>query len=211
MQRRKFLLGAGSLAAAGAAAMGTGAFTSVEANRGLAVKASNDAGALLGLKKIEDSANSDEYVEVMGSGGTGDPKTISIDISSDSDGTGLNDNATTKIKRLFRVTNQGSQNVYVWASGLPTDPRVAFASGETSQIQNAGTGAGENQGAFSINSNLDENDIDDSTGTGGEEAAPLLAPGDYVDVELFAFGSLDGLDFDSDITINAVAEDQVDS
>jgi hypothetical protein len=210
MQRRKYLAAVGSLAAAGAAGLGTGAFTSVEANRDLEVQVSDDADALLSIKEIP-GPNS-EYVDTSDDG-------VSIDISSNAGGTGLNDNATTKIKDLLRIRNQGTQEVYVWASGMPTNPRVALSSQASSQIQNAGTGSGENQvgvnpsgsgGAFSVNSNLDPNDIDDNTGTGQEEAAPLLAPGDYVDVELFASGDLSGLDFDGSVTINAVAPDEVE-
>jgi len=174
------------------------------------VQVSDDADALLAIDAIDGSPNS-EYVDTSGNA-------IAIDISSVEGGTGLNDQALTIIQDLLKITNQGTQNVYVWAEGLPTDPRVAFGSQASSQIQNAGTGQGENQvdvnpagsgGAFSTNSNLDPNDIDDNEGSGGEEAAPLLAPGDYVDVEAFASGDLSGLDFGGTITINAVAEDDV--
>jgi len=199
----------GSLAAGGAAAMGSGAFTSVSADRAVEVSVADDADALLAIDDIDESANS-AYVDTSGD-------TISIDIST-ADGEGLNNEALTKIQDLLVIENQGTQPVYVWASGMPTNPRVALGSQASSQIQNAGTGPGENQvdvnpqgsgGAFSENSNLDPNDIDDSEGTGKEEAAPLLAPGDYVIVEMFAYGDLSGLDFDDEITIHAVAESEV--
>jgi hypothetical protein len=210
VKRRKFLTALGATAAGGAAAMGTGAFTSVEANRSLEVQVADDADALLGIDDIDSSPNS-EYVDTSGN-------TVSIDIST-GDGDGLNDQALTKIKDLLKITNQGTQEVYVWVSGMPSDPRVALSSQASSQIQNAGTGQGENQvgvnpsgsgGALSTNSNLDENDIDDDEGSGKEEAAPLLAPGDYVDVEMFAYGDLSGLDFDGTITVHAVAPSEVD-
>jgi len=202
MNRRKFLIGAGSLAAGSAAAMGTGAFTSVSANRTMEVQVSEDADALLAIEDI-DGPNS-EYVDTSGN-------TVSIDISSDEGGTGLNDDATTIIKDLLRITNQGTQNVYVWAEGLPTDPSVKFGVQDSSDIKNDGTGTGKNQGAFSSNSNLnpdDPDDDDDDQNPGGYEAAPLVVPGGYVDVEAFAYGDLSGLDFDGTITIKAVAEDE---
>jgi hypothetical protein len=42
MKRRKFVVGLGSLAAGGAAATGTGAFSQMGAGRSLSVKVSND-------------------------------------------------------------------------------------------------------------------------------------------------------------------------
>lgn len=203
MKRRKFLIGAGSIAAGSAAVMGTGAFTSVSANRSMEVQVADDANALLAIDDIDGSPNS-EYVNTNGN-------TISIDISSAEGGSGLNDQATTIIKDLLRITNQGTQNVYVWAEGLPTDPSVKFGVQDSSEIENDGTGTGNNQGAFSSNSNLNPNDPDDDDddqNPGGYEAAPLVAPGGYVDVEAFAFGDLSELDFDGTITIKAVAESE---
>lgn len=198
--RRKFIAGVGALATGSAAAMGTGAFTSVEANRGLEVEVSDDADALLSIDDIDGSDNS-EYVDTSGDA-------VSIDISSDEGGDGLNINATTKILDLLEIKNQGTQNVYVWLSGVPDG--IKFAVQPDSQIQNNGTGAGENQGALSTTSNLDPNDLDDDEGDGEEEAAPELAPGDYINVELFSYGDNDDLDFDGTVTIHAKDVDQVD-
>ncbi|WP_336038248.1 hypothetical protein [Halobacterium yunchengense] len=203
MQRRKFIAGVGSLAAASAAAMGTGAFTSVSANRSLSVEVADDADALLGIDDIDDSANS-EYVTTEGN-------TVSIDISSAEGGTGLNDEATTTIDDLLKITNQGTQDVYVWAENLPSEPRVALGVQDSSDIENDGEGAGLNQGAFSANSNLnpdDPDDDEDDQNPGGYEAAPKVAPGGYVDVSMFAYGDLSGLEYDDDIVIKAVAEDE---
>ena len=204
--RRKFLAGLGALASGSAAAVGTGAFTSVSANRDLEVQVADDNSALLGIDDIDGSPNS-AYVDVNGN-------SVSIDISSTNGGVGLNDNATTKILDLLKITNQGTQNVYVWASGMPSGVKLAVQP--SSQIQNDGTGTGENQGALSLNSNLSAADLDDDDvnvgeSGGGEEAAPELAPGDFINVELFASGDLnDSLDFDGTITIHAEDVDQVD-
>jgi hypothetical protein len=215
--RRKFLAGLGALASGSAAAVGTGAFTSVSANRDLSVAVADDADALLSIDDIDGSPNS-AYVDTSGDG-------VSISITTDIDndgtdeGTGLNNNALTKIQDLLRIENQGTQDVYVYADGMPTNPRVALGTQASSQIKNAGTGPGNNQadvnpsgsgGAFSLNSSIDPEDIDDDEGTGEGEAAPLLAPGDYVNVEMFAYGDLTGLDFDGTVQIKAEAVDQVD-
>ena len=64
MDRRKFVLGVGALAAGGAAAVGSGAFTSVEADRDVSVSVADDADALLALRDETDG----EIVRQNGSG-----------------------------------------------------------------------------------------------------------------------------------------------
>ncbi|WP_302082415.1 hypothetical protein [Salinibaculum rarum] len=68
MQRRKFLVGMGSLAAGGAAAMGTGAFTSAEANRTVNAAVVADESAYLGLMDSDSGLSNDEYAKGSGSG-----------------------------------------------------------------------------------------------------------------------------------------------
>jgi hypothetical protein len=102
MERRKFLIGMGSLAAGGAAAMGTGAF-STQATRSFAVDVVGDSSAYLGL-----DASSSSYVS--DSGGT-----ISIDLGSDSGdgGSGINQYSQTLIRPAFDLQNQGRDDLYV--------------------------------------------------------------------------------------------------
>jgi hypothetical protein len=111
MQRRKLLTAMGSLAAGGAAAMGTGAFTSVEADRSVSVEVAGDKQAYLGIQAVNSSPNS-AYVEKSDG-------TVSLDFSgTDGDGSslssgadGFNSNATTQIDDLLAVKNQGTQEV----------------------------------------------------------------------------------------------------
>ncbi|MEF8900809.1 MAG: twin-arginine translocation signal domain-containing protein [Halovenus sp.] len=49
MNRRKFLVGVGSAAAAGSAVLGSGAFTRVEAQRSVTVQVAEDPNAYLGM------------------------------------------------------------------------------------------------------------------------------------------------------------------
>jgi hypothetical protein len=110
MQRRKFIAGVGSLAAGAAAVTGTGAFTSVSANRDVTVNVASDSNALLGFKTDQSGPNSD-YVLGNNSG------TLSIDISGNNGnfaGSGINDDATTIIRDMFDIVNQGTQPVFVW-------------------------------------------------------------------------------------------------
>jgi hypothetical protein len=119
MNRRKFLAGIGSLAAASATAMGTGAFTSVDAERSVSVAVASDENAFLGLDTL-DSSNSDEFVSLDGG-------TLGIDISeTTAGGTGVNMNARTAFDDMFQITNQGTQQAAVYIVYDPDDGQPGF-------------------------------------------------------------------------------------
>jgi len=122
MNRRKFLIGAGSLAAGSAAAMGTGAFTSVEANRSVTVNTSADSDALLRFEATSDNEN--------GAYASTDNGEIEIDLSDLSDlqesPSGVNQNATTKIFDIFTIENQGTQPAIVYAQPSTLKNQDAF-------------------------------------------------------------------------------------
>jgi hypothetical protein len=116
MQRRKYLAAIGSLAAGGAAITGSGAFTSVSANRDVSVSVADDSDALLSFETGNSGANS-QYVETDGG-------TLSIDISDSNDnieggGEGINQNATTIIRDMFDIRNQGTQPVFAYVEESP--------------------------------------------------------------------------------------------
>jgi hypothetical protein len=109
MKRRDILTALGAVATAGAATVGTGAFTSVSADRGVQVSVADDASALLRLVPVPGSGNS-PYVEI-------EDGQLTIDISDSNDdvlGDGVNADAITVFDDLFRIENQGTQTVYVW-------------------------------------------------------------------------------------------------
>jgi hypothetical protein len=100
--RRAFLVMLGG-AAVGGVTLGTGAFSSVNAERTVSVETASDGNALLG---IEPGAGGGEYV--TGS----DP--IAIDITGTSAGAqGVNQDAITAIDQLLEVTNNGTSDVVV--------------------------------------------------------------------------------------------------
>ncbi|MDB2223859.1 hypothetical protein PN416_04585 [Halorubrum ezzemoulense] len=102
--RRKFLAGIGALATGSAAAVGTGAFTSVTADRSVNVEVAGDSSALLALQD-GGGPNSNDYVDTSGN-------TVSFDFTgTDNSGSGLNTDATTVINDLLTVVNQGTQPV----------------------------------------------------------------------------------------------------
>ena len=110
MQRRKFVAGLGALVSGSAAAVGTGAFTSVTADRSVDVAVEDDASAYLGLDTSGDP--NDQYVSNQGSG------EIVIDFDdSGNGGTGVNPNANTVLESVFQIENQGTQEVTVSLSG----------------------------------------------------------------------------------------------
>jgi len=114
--RRSVLVGVGSLVAGGGVLLGTGAFSSVQAERGVSVETTGDASAFLTLDAT--NATNGAYASE-----TGDDGQLQIDIENLSDssrdqtveagGSGVNKNAVTIIRDIFVVRNQGTQTVEV--------------------------------------------------------------------------------------------------
>jgi hypothetical protein len=96
--RRSTLLALAGLVAGGGAVVGTGAFSTVEADRTATVETAGDASSLLG---IEPGQNSGQYVTTDGA--------VGIDITDP----GVNPNATTAIDQLLEITNNGTNEVAV--------------------------------------------------------------------------------------------------
>ena len=172
MQRRKFILGLGATAASGATVLGSGAFTSVEADRDITVEVADDAYAFLALKSTSHYAVDD--------GGT-----LAIDLSpdnpTDAGGQGVNARADTVIYEVFKIENQGTQDVGITFTGENADqegPSLTLAdedSGMTVEIS--------------------------------PEDNAVLSPGDSVAYSLVidAFGAEPGDSLDQTITVEAEA------
>jgi hypothetical protein len=210
MQRRKLLAAMGSIAAGGAATIGTGAFTSVSANRGVSVTVADDSDALLTFTTAGSGPNS-QYAETDG-------KTLSIDITGDNDniaggGSGINQDATTIIRDIFDIRNKGTQAVFVWQETNESDDGIPFglfadypahAEPGTAQPQSGPTepttGLGEGE------SGQDALSSDEGNNFGASKPARLyLEPGEALqEVGTFFFGS-DLSSFSGDITLVAQA------
>ena len=122
MERRKFMIGLGALATGSAAAVGTGAFTSVEADRQVDVTVEDDADAYLGLQ----NGPNDTYFEGEENGAA------ALDFSeSGNDGSGVNPNAETEFDSVFQIVNQGTQEVTVSLSG---DDDIAAGEDDASEL-----------------------------------------------------------------------------
>jgi hypothetical protein len=102
MQRRKFLIGVGALAAGSAAAMGTGAVTNTRAQRAFSAEVSGDATANLAI----DPNTTSDLVSAS--------DTVSIDFEGDQNSEGgLNQNAVTGVRPAFTLQNNFSTDIYV--------------------------------------------------------------------------------------------------
>lgn len=117
MNRRRFLAGVGGLAAAGGAALGTGAFTSVEAERSVSVTTADDDRAFLQLEPLVkdgidgDStrrSSSDGEVVLFDVPGVGDGE------NSDAQGVGLD--SIYEFHDLLMIVNQGTQPVQLYST-----------------------------------------------------------------------------------------------
>jgi len=138
MDRRKFLIGAGSLAAGGAAAMGSGAFTTAEADRTVDINVAADSNGFVEIQALNDTYAS----------GTGDGE-LELDFNSDSglgifdgDAQGVNPNATFNFDEVFRVANisgQGDMRVVIEASGFDLESLELTADGDEANAINEGT------------------------------------------------------------------------
>jgi hypothetical protein len=112
----------GGLAGAGGLA-GTGAFTSVAADRDLTVTVADDADALLAMEP-SDGPNGAYASQSDG--------TIRFQFGDDSatDGSGVGLDSVYEFDNVFTVTNQGTQPVYVWVEfdfdGTPFDSEMVW-------------------------------------------------------------------------------------
>ena len=209
--RRKFLAGIGALASGSAAAVGTGAFTSVSASRSVAVNVADDSDALLAIRGDKRNgnftSNAVEYVDTNGG-------QVSIDITETSAGaTGINDNATTTLDDLLAIENQGSQDVYVGYTH-PASPNGNFALyHEDSDFldpsaSNPGTDDYDaSAGKYTNDGQLNINTAPDADGDGNPDLV-RLTPGETLEhIGMFFFGSPDASAISADpITFQAVDE-----
>lgn len=112
MERRKFMFGLGSLATGSAAAIGTGAFTSITADRDAGMAIVGDANSPFLELSAPNTLENGEYAQDSNEYG-GDQLRITMDARSDVQGTGLNPDAEHWFDNVFAVRNLGSQSVMV--------------------------------------------------------------------------------------------------
>jgi len=101
MNRRNVLVGLGTIVAGGGAALGTGAFSSVEADRTVSVDIAGDSDAFLGI-----SVNDDYAVD----GSENGDGAVEIDLGDSDSSDGFNENAVTNINGVLTLTNNAADD-----------------------------------------------------------------------------------------------------
>lgn len=127
LSRRNILVALGAVVGGGGALVGTGAFTTVSAQRSVDVSTAGDASAFLQITA------DDEYVPANDGG----PLTINLAGTS---GGGFNKNAITTIDGIVTITNNAADESDALVGVSTTDPgNDPQANGQTSlQIQDSG-------------------------------------------------------------------------
>jgi hypothetical protein len=115
MERRKFLIGAGSTAIGASAIVGSGAFIFVRAERDLDVEVVADESAYLGLEATSGYASGTSSGQLVLNWG-----------ENDEGGSGLNDNADSRFDDVFKIINQGTNDARI--SFHDTEGEVGYNS-----------------------------------------------------------------------------------
>jgi hypothetical protein len=189
MQRRKFVVGLGSLAAGGAATMGTGAFTTARTgDRSVAVTTEGDSESFLSVfpSIAEEAASGPEpgknangrYASL-----TGDPGTIELHFNEKASGTfptgdGINEGSVYTFDDVFRIRNDSAVNggptgptevdIFLNASDAPNgmkfyegdDPSNSIQGPKNAQARNSG------QAGLQIGVEITEEDYSGDTASG---------------------------------------------
>lgn len=180
MKRRQLLAGLGTVVASGVA-LGTGAFTSVEADRAVSVNVADEDQAYLALSPTQgpnstfvtrdSSTNNQLAIDINDASGTVD----------EGDGVGLN--SVYEFDNTFQIENRGTQEIEVSISELADDDFDPDASGLTVQFY-PGSGA---------DNPLHNNPV--TLGTGDSQAIGLKVETGEPNIK----------DFDADATVSADA------
>lgn len=117
--RRRTLLGSLGIAAAGGA-VGSGAFTSVEATRTVNVAIADEDEALLALEPIDQELVNQQTRNEIG---------IDFDVRTDEGGRGVGSRSDYVFDGVFQIKNQGTQTVYVQSDFEEIDEKTDVSPG----------------------------------------------------------------------------------
>jgi len=115
MNRRRFLQLSGGAVGLGSLATGTGAFTSVNAERKINIAVADDEDAYLSLNAVSPKGRSFEF---------NDPEQVAFEIPGNFENTqanGLGQQSTYEFDDLVEIRNQGDDEVVIWSSSSPTE------------------------------------------------------------------------------------------
>ncbi|WP_436346020.1 hypothetical protein [Natronorubrum sp. FCH18a] len=117
MNRRNVLVGLGTIVAGGGAALGTGAFSSVDADRTIGVQVEDDSSAYIQFRTADTASGTlanQEYVTTES--GTNGNSIIRFDFDGAGGGTngeGLNEEAVTSFDDLFEIGNESGEEIEI--------------------------------------------------------------------------------------------------
>lgn len=189
MQRRKFLATVGSLAAGSAVAIGTGAFSNGQVDRGITVDVAGDANAFLGLHPLKA-----QYAQV------GNDGMLSLDFTDSNvvGDSGVNDEGVFWFDAVFRIRNNGTENVQVMIDDdtLDHSDRVIFYGGSSDDFdQNAPFAGIVPYEGFSTLLGGSPNSTAEGGNVGDSDYTAIyvmngswwveLAPGEYIDIGVY--------------------------
>ncbi|MCU4752675.1 hypothetical protein OB919_11930 [Halobacteria archaeon AArc-curdl1] len=123
MNRRTAILGVGSIAIGSTAVLGSGAFSSVDAQRSISINVADDSIAYLAIEVLNDdiASVSDDVLQL----------TVDEQLS-ETGGKGVGVDSEYKFRNVFSVTNQGTNPVVLYGDeDGNTEPYVQLLSGDT--------------------------------------------------------------------------------
>jgi len=126
MNRRTLLAALGAVGGAGGA-VGSGAFTNAAAERTVTVETATDDDALVGLEPA-DTPNGRRYARTTTSG------QLALAFDGGGAGGGVGTDSTYQFDDVFRVTNRGTQPVYVWATFAGADDTALATTGSDPDV-----------------------------------------------------------------------------
>lgn len=175
LSRRNVLIALGAAVGGGGALVGTGAFTTVSAERSVEVSTAGDANAFLTI------TSDSPYVPAAANGDT-----LTIDLSGQDNASGFNDNAITTITDVVAITNNAPDNAdnpetdVGLSTAAPGSADLGSGSGSAPLVYNDQSSNGF--GYFDVTFYLDTDAGDSSLSSN----TPTLGIGEtaYLDVEV---------------------------
>lgn len=149
MNRRQLLVGLGGLVGGGGMAAGTGAFTSVDADRQATVEVSSDTAGYLQIYPSDEGTLDEPNGTFATQTGGGNELGIDINDASGTSGSSVGAGLDSEyvFDDVFRVRNEGTQDVFVQIDSVVTDTEApGSATGGEIRLDFI---AGGNQPSFS--------------------------------------------------------------
>lgn len=195
MERRKFVIGMGSLVAGGAAATGTGAMNVFSADRDATIEVVDDSEAYVGLYPGDDDQVTDsDSTESGGYAKLNDSGALEITIDE------LNPEAETKFINVFRIANQVSDDDVDWGGSPEVGLSFSLSGGNASAVEvlvHKGVGSTVNDDGTGYDASF--------TGGSGDGDVGVLTTGTVaqVDLQIDTSGLDDGDSIADTLTVNA--------